>query len=144
MRIRGLLLCGLLALAVLTVCAACGTEVTAAQLEAARQEAYDEGYEEGRIQGEREGYQAGYRDGVQSVSPTPPETPPDSGGGTGAGSTVTVDPEVTYIANKRSMKFHRTDCESVGDIAEHNRLDWTGTREDLTAQGYRPCQRCSP
>lgn len=49
-----------------------------------------------------------------------------------------------YVLNTNRMKFHRPGCSSVGDIAEHNRWDYTGSREDVLAMGYEPCKRCNP
>lgn len=54
------------------------------------------------------------------------------------------DPQLTYVANKSSMKFHRPDCASVNDIAPSNILDWSGTKEELINKGYEPCKRCNP
>ena len=59
-------------------------------------------------------------------------------------TTVTTDePAVMeYVLNTNSMKFHYTDCSSVADMSAKNREDYTGTREDLLAQGYSPCGVC--
>ena len=54
------------------------------------------------------------------------------------------DPQITYVANKSSMKFHRPDCASVNDIAPYNILDWSGSKEELMNKGYEPCKRCNP
>ncbi len=50
----------------------------------------------------------------------------------------------TYILNTSSMKFHDPDCKSVGDISGKNRQEYTGSREDLIAEGYTPCGSCNP
>lgn len=52
--------------------------------------------------------------------------------------------DVTYVCNIRSMKFHLPDCENVGQIYEHNRLDVCLTREAVVAMGYEPCGGCRP
>lgn len=61
-------------------------------------------------------------------------------------TTVTTDePAVMeYVLNTNSMKFHYPDCSSVSDMSPKNREDYTGTREDLIAQGYSPCGACNP
>ena len=61
-------------------------------------------------------------------------------------TTVTTDePAVMeYVLNTNSMKFHYPDCSSVSDMSPKNREDYTGTREDLIAQGYSLCGACSP
>lgn len=49
-----------------------------------------------------------------------------------------------YVVNKNTLKFHYPDCDSVGKISEKNKLYISGTREELTAQGYEPCGGCRP
>ncbi len=58
--------------------------------------------------------------------------------------TATGDPQVAYIANTNTKKFHYPDCSSVRDMKESNKLYFTGTRDELIEQGYQPCKRCSP
>lgn len=50
----------------------------------------------------------------------------------------------TYVLNKNSMKFHRTDCPSVDTIKEENKEYYTGTRQELLDLGYEPCGSCKP
>lgn len=52
--------------------------------------------------------------------------------------------ETIYIVNTNTRKYHRTDCSSVTDMKAKNRQEFTGTREELEAQGYEPCGRCNP
>ena len=52
--------------------------------------------------------------------------------------------DVTYVININSGKFHRPDCSSVRDMRQHNRRDFTGTREELLDRGYIPCGKCRP
>lgn len=49
-----------------------------------------------------------------------------------------------YVLNKNNKKFHYEDCQSVQDMKEENKQQYTGTREDLIMQGYKPCGNCSP
>ena len=61
------------------------------------------------------------------------------------GGQARVDPaSVTYIVNTGTMRFHALDCPAVSDIQARNRQAWTGTREELIAEGYRPCGTCRP
>ena len=46
--------------------------------------------------------------------------------------------------NTRSMKFHDPGCSGAADIKAENRQTYTGSREDLIAQGYSPCGQCQP
>ena len=50
----------------------------------------------------------------------------------------------TYVLNTNTHKFHYPDCSSVKKISSNNRQDFTGTREEVIRQGYKPCQRCNP
>lgn len=48
----------------------------------------------------------------------------------------------TYIINTNTGKFHYPQCSSVGQMNDSNKEEYTGTRDDLIAQGYSPCKRC--
>lgn len=52
--------------------------------------------------------------------------------------------EQSYVLNTNSMKFHYPSCSSAQKISRKNRKDYTGSREDLIAQGYDPCGSCHP
>ena len=60
------------------------------------------------------------------------------------GATSTDADERSYVLNTRTKRFHMPGCSSVGTIAEHNREDFTGTRDEVIARGYTPCQKCRP
>lgn len=49
-----------------------------------------------------------------------------------------------YIVNKKSKKFHKPDCDSVKDMEDRNKTYFTGDREKLIEEGYKPCKRCDP
>ena len=51
---------------------------------------------------------------------------------------------IDYIINRNTGKFHYPDCPSVDQMAEHNKKEYTGDRDDLISQGYEPCKRCNP
>ena len=57
-------------------------------------------------------------------------------------SLVAAHEEQTFVVNTNTRKFHLPGCESVGDIKEKNKQEFTGSREELIEQGYSPCQRC--
>ena len=49
-------------------------------------------------------------------------------GGTGKNDAGTSGKESgTYILNTKTMKFHRTDCDSVKNIKSENRKKYTGS-----------------
>lgn len=50
----------------------------------------------------------------------------------------------TYILNTNSHKFHYPSCSSVDQMNEENKQRYTGSRDDIIAQGYVPCKRCKP
>ena len=52
--------------------------------------------------------------------------------------------ETTYILNTNSHKFHYPDCSGVSSMSAANRQEYTGSRENLIAQGYTPCGQCNP
>lgn len=49
-----------------------------------------------------------------------------------------------YILNISSYKFHLPNCPSVDTIKEKNKKEYHGSRDDLIAEGYEPCQSCNP
>ena len=49
-----------------------------------------------------------------------------------------------YILNTNSGKIHRPNCKSVQKMKESNKKKYTGTLEELEAQGYVPCKICKP
>lgn len=65
--------------------------------------------------------------------------------------TVTVNPSTEvesaiadYIGNKKTEKFHYPNCSSVKKMNESNKYYFTGTREEIIAEGYEPCGNCNP
>ena len=42
-----------------------------------------------------------------------------------------------FVLNTSSKKFHRPDCSGVAGMSRSNREDYTGSRADLIAQGYK-------
>lgn len=70
----------------------------------------------------------------------------DSSVGAIEGETTTTASQepVEYVLNTSSMRFHEPGCSSVADMSPQNREDYTGTREEIIAQGYSPCGVCNP
>ena len=56
------------------------------------------------------------------------------------------DDEITdmYILNINSKKFHYPTCPSVKRMKESNKRVFSGSRDELIAQGYQPCHNCNP
>lgn len=62
-----------------------------------------------------------------------------------AQATATTMPTISapYIGNSNSMKFHRSTCENVQDIAPYNIVKLS-SREEAISKGYVPCKACNP
>ena len=67
-------------------------------------------------------------------------TEDDGKGDTGTGEST----DSTYILNTSSKKFHNPDCSGAATIKEQNKQTYTGSRDDLIAEGYSPCGICNP
>lgn len=50
----------------------------------------------------------------------------------------------TYILNTKTHKFHYPNCQSVRQMKESNKQEFTGTREEIINMGYSPCGNCNP
>lgn len=64
--------------------------------------------------------------------------------GTSSNTTETEKVTASYILNTNSKKFHYPTCSSVGQMKDANKQEYTGSRDDLIAEGYSPCGRCHP
>lgn len=51
---------------------------------------------------------------------------------------------LTYILNTSSRKFHLPTCSYAKTIAEKNRQEYTGYRDDLLSDDFTPCGTCKP
>jgi DNA-entry nuclease len=51
---------------------------------------------------------------------------------------------ITYILNTNTKKFHYPSCSSVSQMKEKNKKSFTGSRDEVIAQGYASCGRCHP
>lgn len=50
----------------------------------------------------------------------------------------------SYVLNTNTHKFHYPSCASVKKMKDKNKEYYTGTREEVIAMGYDPCQNCNP
>lgn len=55
-----------------------------------------------------------------------------------------LEPAHDYVINKRSRRFHKPGCQSVYDMKPKNRKYYSGSRQELISQGYKPCGACKP
>lgn len=84
------------------------------------------------------GYSVGYKEGVaeKSSSTLPVKA---------AAAVASVTSSGTdYVLNTNTQKFHYPSCSSVGDMKPENTSYFTGSRDEVIAQGYKPCGRCKP
>ncbi len=59
-------------------------------------------------------------------------------------SKVSSKGDADYVLNTNSKKFHYPHCESVKDMKEHNKQEYSGSRDNLIDDGYSPCGSCKP
>ena len=74
----------------------------------------------------------------EAPPPSPDEEtqPPETAGG--------ENTDITYVLNKKSLKFHIPTCEGAQSMSEKNKELFSGTREEAIAAGYAPCGTCKP
>ena len=106
---------------------------TVEQVFALLQEAYDRGYEDGKTASPPFAFVYATQQAAASSRRANASAP-----------SLKLRPEITYVLNKNTMKFHYPYCDSVDDMSEKNRWDFDGTREEVIAMGYAPCKRCNP
>ena len=58
--------------------------------------------------------------------------------------TQATKPGTQYTLNTSSKKFHYPSCYSAKKISEKNKGSYTGSRDELIADGYSPCGNCDP
>ena len=56
----------------------------------------------------------------------------------------TVKTEISFIGNASSKKFHKPTCASVAQMKPENKVELSGTRDEIIKQGYDPCKNCKP
>ena len=59
-------------------------------------------------------------------------------------SSKEVQAQQEYVLNTNTHKFHYADCSSVQDMSEKNKQFSNKSREEIIADGYKPCKRCNP
>ncbi len=59
-------------------------------------------------------------------------------------STDGIAAEHRYILNTKSKRAHRPDCSGITSMKEENRLEYSGTLQELSEMGYEPCGTCKP
>lgn len=63
----------------------------------------------------------------------------------GESTDVSADTANTeYVLNVNTKKFHKPTCSVAKQMKEENKQEYSGSRDDLIAQGYEPCKKCNP
>ena len=57
---------------------------------------------------------------------------------------ITASISAEYVLNTNTHKFHHPGCSSVKQMAEKNKQNYIGMRDEIMAMGYEPCQKCNP
>ena len=71
-------------------------------------------------------------------------TASDNAAPTDAGTSSQEAEAISYVLNTNTMKFHYQSCRDVDRIKAENYATFTGSRDDLIAQGYSACGHCHP
>ena len=71
------------------------------------------------------------------------ESHSESGEESSEESSVDTSIEADYVLNVGSKKIHAPDCPSVSQMSDKNRKYYTGSIDELLAQGYKPCGSCN-
>ncbi len=84
------------------------------------------------------GYSVGYKEGAaeNSSSSSAPVIAAAAASVTSFGT--------DYVLNTNTHKFHYPSCSSVSEMKPENTSYFTGSRDEVIAQGYKPCGRCKP
>lgn len=98
-----------------------------------------EDWEPGTIVESDESASTQVKEAFAEASLAPPEET-----GTRAIPEVEEKPEITYVLNTNTKRFHYPSCDSVNDMKEKNKQEVTLSRDELIEQGYKPCGRCKP
>ena len=122
-------------------------EASEKEADTAREKGYSEGWDDcckkyGIIENQETGEVVVSGVPEQTVS-AGTETGNPVGGTVGAASGGSSS-DYSYVVNKNSGVIHRATCSSVSNMNEENKLYTSESIASLTAQGYHPCQRCSP
>ena len=85
------------------------------------------------------GYSVGYKEGAAEKSSS------SSAPAKAAAAVASVASSGTdYVLNTNTNRFHYPSCSSVSDMKSENTSYFTGSRDEVIAQGYKPCGRCKP
>ena len=62
--------------------------------------------------------------------------------GSGAAVPANTSDGTHYVLNTNTKKFHLPTCSAVKQMKDKNKREFTGSRNNVMAQGYSPCKLC--
>lgn len=80
----------------------------------------------------------------ESTAPTPTPKPSSAPKPTPKPSPSSTAQAQSYVLNTKTHFFHYASCRHVSSIKDANRKNFTGSRDALISDGFKPCGSCHP
>ena len=80
----------------------------------------------------------------ESTTPTPTPKPSSAPKPTPKPSPSSTAQAQSYVLNTKTHVFHYASCRHVSSIKDANRKNFTGSRDALISNGFKPCGSCHP
>lgn len=80
----------------------------------------------------------------ESTTPTPTPKPSSAPKPTPKPSPSSTAQAQSYVLNTKTHVFHYASCRHVSSIKDANRKNFTGSRDALISDGFKPCGSCHP
>ena len=80
----------------------------------------------------------------ESTAPTPTPKPSVTPKPTPKPSPSSTAQAQSYVLNTKTHVFHYASCRHVSSIKDANRKNFTGSRDALISDGFKPCGSCHP
>lgn len=105
---------------------------------------YANGSSESLIGSEITGYESSSSESHETKASSKKDTESTSAEAQNETSAETSNTETAYIVNTNTKKFHYPGCSSVDKMSPSNKMEFSGSRDELISQGYEPCKKCNP
>lgn len=80
----------------------------------------------------------------ENTAPTPTPKPSSAPKPTPKPSPSSTAQAQSYVLNTKTHVFHYASCRHVSSIKDANRKNFTGSRDALISDGFKPCGSCHP
>lgn len=80
----------------------------------------------------------------ESTAPPPTQRPSSAPQPTPKPSPSSTAQAQSYVLNTKTHVFHYASCRHVSSIKDANRKNFTGSRDALISDGFKPCGSCHP